>query len=80
MEPGKRVAWKAAAPKRNGYFMKAEWEILLTAQNGGTGVSQRFHFMPQHFLSDRASNAELEAQIKASCLENLGKLKTLLEG
>ena len=28
LEPGKRVAWKAAAPKRKGYMMKAEWEIL----------------------------------------------------
>jgi uncharacterized protein YndB with AHSA1/START domain len=80
LEPGRRLAWKAAAPLQNGgYFMKADWEILLEPQNGGTLVRQRYHYKPEHVL---AKGAESERGVKSTVEEvdaNLARLKEIVE-
>ncbi|MDX1688985.1 MAG: SRPBCC family protein [Candidatus Promineifilaceae bacterium] len=88
MEPDRRLAWKAAFPLRTGgYWMKAEWEIVLEPQNGATRVRQRYHFKPPAIArllfkiifkavgSERASK-----QLAEEVDENLARLKAILEG
>ena len=81
LEPGRRLAWEAAAPlKDGGYLMKADWEILLEPRNWGTLVRQRYQYRPQH---DLAKNIESEQSIKSTAEgvdENLARLKEILEG
>ncbi len=88
MEPDRRLAWKAAFPLRTGgYWMKAEWEIVLEPQNGATRVRQRYHFKPPAIArllfkiifkavgSERASK-QMTEEIDA----NLARLKEIVEG
>lgn len=80
LEPGRRLAWKAAAPmKKGGSYLKADWEILLEPQNGATQVTQRYHYKPQ---IERAENitSERAAQSVANEVDaNLTQLKEILE-
>lgn len=73
-----RIAWKAAAPSRGGYAMKADWEINLSAVDDGTRVTQRFHFRPQHWLVNRTANDQLAQQIESEIALNLEKLKSII--
>lgn len=81
LEPGRRLAWKAAAPLKDGStFMKADWEILLEPQNGATLVRQRYRYNPQH---DMAKSVESERAARSTAEEvddNLARLKEILEG
>ncbi len=80
MEPGQRLAWKAALPTRNGYSMKAEWEILLEAQGEATKVTQRYHFMPQTKIGDRMGTKGFASLVGREVAANLEKLKGTVEG
>lgn len=79
MDHPHRLAWQAEAPTRNGFLMKADWEIVLETQGQGTQVTQRFHFKPQHPLTKRAVNDALGEQIKDEVAANLILLKKIVE-
>ena len=80
LEPGRRLAWTAAAPlKDGGYLMEMDWELLLEPQNGATRVRQRYRLKPQHKLMKimRTQAAEgFRKEVHAS----LTSLKEILEG
>lgn len=82
LEPGRAIAWRAAARRRNGEdFMRAEWELELQGEGGGTRMVQRFRFLPQHpraqkMMSDEEQNAEM---IGKEVAMNLEQLKAILE-
>ncbi len=80
MEPGRRLAWKAALPTRSGYSMKAEWEILLEPQGEATKVTQRYHFMPQTKLGDRMGTKGFARLVGREVAGTLEKLKSTVEG
>jgi uncharacterized protein YndB with AHSA1/START domain len=80
LEPGRRLAWAAAAPlKGGGYLMKMDWEIVLEPQNGATRVRQGYHLKPEHkvmkIMGERAAEGTVE-EVDA----NLARLKDILEG
>ena len=78
MEPARRLAWKAVAPTRKSYLMKAEWEILLEAQGDATRVTQRYHFMPGlKFMESQSEN--MTRQVGEEVANNLEALKAKLE-
>jgi hypothetical protein len=80
LEPGRRLAWEAAVPlKSGGYFMKADWEILLEPQNGSTQVRQRYHYKPQHDLAKSAQSERMARSTAEEVDENLARLKEILE-
>jgi hypothetical protein len=78
MEPARRLAWKAVAPARKGYMMKAEWEILLEPRGEATKVTQRYHFMPGLKFMERQSEG-MTRQIGEEVATNLEALKGTLE-
>jgi uncharacterized protein YndB with AHSA1/START domain len=83
LEPGRKLAWKASASRRNGeYWMRAEWELELAGEGeGGTRVTQRFRFLPEHpraqsMMADAERNS---AVIGKEVSANLEQLKQTLE-
>lgn len=80
LTPHQSIVWEARAPVRNGYAMKANWEIVLAPQNQGTQVTQRFHYMPQNWIARMMVNEKLGRQIAEECDRNLARLKGILEG
>ena len=80
LTPNQRIVWQARAPVRNGYAMKANWEILLTPQHDGTHVTQRFHYTPQTRLARMMTNDRLAQQVTEECDRNLARLKGILQG
>ena len=80
LEPGRRLAWKAAVPLKDGsIFMKMDWELTLEPQNGATRVSQRYHVRPQHKLAKKMGDRAAEGMPK-EVDANLARLKEILEG
>ena len=81
MEPGRRLAWKARAPlpRRDGYGLKSEWELLLEPQGEATKLTQRFHYMPQTKLMDRMTNDGMARMQVREIAANLEVLKGMLE-
>ncbi len=80
LTPNQRIVWQARAPVRNGVAMIAHWEIVLTPQQDGTQVSQRFHYTPQTRFAKMMTNEKLAQQITEECDRNLARLKGILEG
>ncbi len=79
LTPNQRIAWQARAPVRNGYAMIANWEMVLTRQDNGTHISQRFHYTPQIFIAKMMVNEKLAQQVTEECDRNLARLKGILE-
>lgn len=80
MEPGRRLAWKAVAPLRNGgAWLKAEHQILLRPQNGATEVVQRYRYIPQHKLSENVTSDRAAKSMAEEVEANLARLKRILE-
>lgn len=80
METNRRLAWKASAPVHGGgYWLKAEYEILLEANDGVTEVTQRYRYMPQHRLSENITSESAAEQISLEVDANLVTLKHILE-
>lgn len=77
--PNQRIAWKAVAPGRGSDIMRANWEIDLSSADGGTQVTQRFHFMPQHPITKRMTNDKMAGDIGVEVARNLNNLKSILE-
>ena len=73
------IAWQAAAPARNGYDMKANWELLITPTAKGTQVEQTFYFMPQRWFSNLMTTKSLENELVREVGRNLENLKSILE-
>ena len=85
LEPGRRLAWKAAFPlTTGGYWMKAEWEIELASQNGATRVTQSYLYKPQHYIPKimfKIVGRERASKPVAKNIDaNLSQLKEILEG
>lgn len=80
LEPGRRLAWEASAPLKDGStFMKADWEILLEPQNGATLVRQRYHYKPQHGLAKRIESEQAARSTAEEVAANLARLKDIVE-
>ncbi|MDX1616963.1 MAG: SRPBCC family protein [Candidatus Promineifilaceae bacterium] len=88
LEPSRRLAWTAAFPlKKGGYWMKADWEIVLESQNGATRVRQRYHWKPQLEIAKLvfktifkiAGRERVSRQSTEEIDANLAKLKEILE-
>lgn len=89
MEPNRRLAWKAAFPLRTGgYWMKAEWEIVLEPQSGATRVRQWYLYKPQHHIPKIMSkimfktigSERVSKPVAKNIDANLSQLKEILEG
>lgn len=81
VEEGKKVAWKAFAPVRDGrLWMRTEWEAVVEPNNGSTTVTQRFHYIPEHERAKKGMNPDEATQMVGDEVEeNLVQLKELLE-
>jgi uncharacterized membrane protein len=79
LEPGKRIAWRAGLRKGQGWFNRAEWELILQAQGQGTRVTQRFRYLPQTATAARMVGAAGEGGIAQACTVSLQRLKNVLE-
>ena len=53
LEPSQRIAWLAGLRKGDGWFNRAQWELILEPQAGATRVTQRFRYMPQNITAAR---------------------------
>lgn len=78
MTPNETIRWKANAPIRDGDMMRAEWEIQLESVEGGTKVTQKFHFMPQHPMAKRMVSDSMTQDIADEVARNLEKLKSIM--
>jgi len=80
LEPDKRVAWKAAAPLKNGNYMaKAEWELRLEPKGDSTQVTQGFQY---HFFGKMSEGMDVVKAARDTGDEvstNLAILKGMLE-
>lgn len=79
LEPGKRIAWKAGLRKGNGWFNRAEWEILLQPHGSGARLTQRLRFLPQTATAARMVNAAGDGGLAEATQVSLQKLKQILE-
>jgi uncharacterized membrane protein len=79
LEPGKRIAWQAGLRKGNGWFNRAQWELILEPQAGATRVTQRFRYMPQTPTAARMIGAAGADGIAHACGVSLQRLKKVLE-
>jgi uncharacterized membrane protein len=79
LEPGKRIAWLAGLRKGNGWFNRAQWELILEPQAGATRVTQRFHYMPQNATAARMIGAAGARGIEQACGVSLQRLKQRME-
>jgi uncharacterized protein YndB with AHSA1/START domain len=80
LEPDRRIAWVGRLARRQGDFNRAEWEIVLEPQPGGTLLTQRFQYFPQTAAA-RGMVAAIGGSrgIENACAVNLGLLKARLE-
>lgn len=80
LEPNRRVAWKAAAPlKKGGFMAKADWEIYLESQGGGTLVTQGVHFQMFGKMAERMDPEKMAQDTGEETAANLGQLKSIME-
>jgi uncharacterized membrane protein len=82
LEPGKRLAWNAFQPLRNGEIgVRSEWIVEFEEQNGATKVTQRYHFIPLNHRVQRMMKDERKAarMIGEEVALNLGHLRQILE-
>jgi uncharacterized membrane protein len=77
LEPGRRIAWHARLPRRQGNFNQVDWEIILEPRHGGTHLTQRFDYQPQSWAA-RQMIGQAEG-IEQACAVNLARLKAILE-
>lgn len=78
MIPNEAIKWKANAPIRNGDMMRAEWEIGLDSVEGGTKITQKFRFMPQHPMAKRMVSESMTQDIATEVARNLENLKSIV--
>lgn len=80
LETNRRVAWTAIAPKKKGGLnAKAEWEINLEPQGGGTRVTQGVYFQLLGKMVANMDPGKLSQQSGEEMAANLAYLKTVLE-
>jgi len=80
LEPNRRVAWKAAAPLKNGEFMaKSEWELRLESQGDATRITQHFHYMFSGKMGERVDPDKGIQDNNQEIDKNLVYLQGLLE-
>jgi hypothetical protein len=80
LEPNRRVAWKAALPKKNGdFFAKAEWEINLAHQGEDTLVTQGVHFQFFGKMAERMDPEKPAQDVGEETAANLAQLKSIVE-
>lgn len=79
LEPGKRIAWLAGLRKGNGWFNRAQWELVLEPQAGATRVIQRFRYMPQNATAARMIGVAGSSGIAQACGVSLQRLKKVME-
>lgn len=79
LEPDKLIAWRAGLRKGNGWFNRAEWELILLAQGQSTRLTQRFRYLPQTPTAIRMIGAAGEGGIELACSVSLQRLKAILE-
>ena len=75
LDPPRRIAWQARAPKRKGDMMRAKWVVALQPEGASTRVTQDFEFMPQ----TRFPGAPPAKFIAEEVGRNLKTLKALAE-
>jgi uncharacterized membrane protein len=79
LEPGKRIAWVAGIRKGDGWFNRAQWELILEPQGGATRLTQRFCYMPQTPTAARMIGAAGAEGIAQACNVSLQRLKKVVE-
>jgi hypothetical protein len=79
LEPDRRIAWQAGIPHGDGYFNRAEWEFILEPRDGGTQLTQRFHYFPQTGAAEQMVGAAGVNGIAQACAVNLQRLKRVVE-
>ena len=75
VDPQRKIAWEARAPKRKGDMMRARWELELTPEGEKTLVTERFEFMPQM----RFPGPPPLRMVQNEARDNLAHLKRLCE-
>lgn len=80
-EPGRKVAWKASAPLRDGgLWMRSNWQIDLAAENGSTRVTQRWECIPEHDRAKKGMSPDKATKMVAEeVADNISNLKRILE-
>jgi uncharacterized membrane protein len=79
LEPNKRIAWRAGLRKGEGWFNRAEWELILEPAANATRVTQRFCYMPQTAAARRMIGVAGASEIAQACGVSLKRLKTVME-
>ncbi len=79
LEQNKRIAWHAVIPFGDGFFNRAEWELVFEPRGNGTQLTQRFHYMPQTRAAEQMIGAAGEHGITQACAVNLERLKRVVE-
>ena len=79
LEPDRRIAWKAGLRKGDGWFNRAEWELIVEPQGNGSRLTQRFHYMPQTATAARMIQVAGADGITQACQVSLLRLKAMLE-
>lgn len=80
LEPNRRVAWKAAAPKKKGgFFARSEWELRLESRDEATLITQWVHLEFLGKMGERMNPETAAVRTGEEMEHNLAILKEIME-